>query len=63
MTPEQRETLADAAAMLDGFALELKRGHTLPSQPDIIPEPEVAAEYFQLKRIVAQLYDIAQVQP
>lgn len=59
MTPTQRETIANAAAMLDGFALELRIGHALPSKPDVIPDPEVAREYFRIKRIVAELYDIA----
>ena len=63
MAPDQRETIANAAAMLDGFALELRRGHALPSQPDVIPEPEIAREYFRIKRVVIELYDIAGESP
>lgn len=59
MTPLQRETIANAAAILDGFALELRLAHAMPSKPDVIPEPEVAREYFRIKRVVAELYDIA----
>lgn len=59
MTPDQRETIANAAAMLDGFALELRLSHASPSKPDVIPEPEVAREYFRIKRVVLELYDIA----
>lgn len=59
MTPEQREIVANAAAMLDGFALELRHGHAIPPQYDIIPEPEVAREYHRIKHVVAELYDIS----
>lgn len=59
MTPAQRETVANAAAMLDGMALELRMSHGIPPERNIIPEPEVAAEYFRIKRVVADLYDIA----
>lgn len=59
MPPDQRETIANAAAMLDGFALELRLSHASPSKPDVIPEPEVAREYFRIKRVVLELYDIA----
>ena len=45
--------------MLDGFALELRHSHALPPNFDIIPEPEVAREYFRIKRVVAELYDIS----
>lgn len=59
MTPEQRETVANAAAMLDGMALELRMAHGIPPERNIIPEPEVAAEYFRIKRVVAELYEIS----
>lgn len=45
--------------MLDGMALELRMAHAIPPDYDIIPEPEVAAEYTRIKRVVAELYDIA----
>lgn len=60
MSPEQRETIANAAAMLDGMALELRRGHALPPSYSVIPEPEVAAEHKRIKCVVAELYDIAE---
>lgn len=59
MSPDQRETVANAAAMLDGFALELNMAHALPPEYKIIPEPEVAREYRRIKRVVAELYDIS----
>lgn len=59
MTPDQRETVANAAAMLDGMALELRRCHGIPPSYNVIPEPEVAAEIKRIKRVVAELYDIA----
>ena len=62
MTPEQRETIANAAAMLDGFALELRRAHALPPAYLVIPEPEVAQEEKRIKRVVAELYEIAGVE-
>lgn len=61
MTSEQRETVANAAAMLDGFALELRRAHALPPNYIVIPEPEVAQEEKRIKRIVAELYEISGV--
>jgi len=59
MTPEQRETLANAAAMLDGMQLELRRGHALPPSYTVVPEPEVAQEITRIKRVVTELYAIA----
>jgi hypothetical protein len=59
MSPSQRETIANAAAILDGMALEIRRGHALPPSYTIIPEPEVAQEVNRIKRVVAELYDIA----
>lgn len=59
MSPSQRETIANAAAMLDGMALELRLSHALPPIYTIIPEPEVAQEVKRIKRVVADLYDIA----
>jgi len=59
MSQAQRETIADAAAMLDGIALELRRSHGLPPDYKIIPEPEVAAEAKRIRRVVSELYDIA----
>lgn len=59
MSPSQRETIANAAAMLDGMALELLLSHALPPSYTIIPEPKVAQEVKRIKRVVADLYDIA----
>jgi hypothetical protein len=59
MTPAQRETIADAAAMLDGMAFELRLSHGLPPDYKTIPEPEVAEEEKRIKRVVSELYDIA----
>lgn len=59
MSPSQRETIANAAAMLDGMALELRRAHALPPSYTVIPEPEVAQEVKRIKQVVAELYDIA----
>ena len=58
MTPTQRETIANAAAMLDGMALELRLAHALPPSYVVIPEPEVAMEEKRIKRVVAELYEI-----
>lgn len=58
MSPEQRETIANAAAMLDGMALELRRAHALPPNYIVIPEPEVAMEEMRIKRVVVELYEI-----
>lgn len=58
MTPDQREIIADVATMLDGMALELHMAHSIPPH-GIIPEPEVAAEYMRIRRVVIELYDIA----
>ena len=55
MTPAQRETIADAAAMLDGLALELRRAHAFPPAYLVIPDPEVAKEEMHIKRVVAKL--------
>jgi hypothetical protein len=59
MSQSQRETIANAAAMLDGMALEIRRNHALPPSYTIIPEPEVAQDVKRIKRVVAELYDIA----
>jgi hypothetical protein len=59
MTPAQRETIADAAAMLDGLALELRRAHAFPPAYLVIPDPEVAKEEMHIKRVVAKLYAIS----
>lgn len=59
MNAAQKETIANAASLLDGMALELRMAHAIPPAYDIIPEPEVAAEYTRIKRVVAELYDIA----
>lgn len=59
MSPSQRETIANAAAMLDGMALELRRDHALPPSYTVIPEPEAAQEVKRIKQVVAELYDIA----
>ena len=59
MNESQRETIANAAAMLDGMALELRRDHAIPPAYTIIPEPEVAQEIGRIKRVVAELYEIA----
>lgn len=63
MTPDQRETIANAAAMLDGFALELRRAHGVPPGYVVIPDPQVACEHRRIQRVVAELYDIAGEQP
>lgn len=60
MSPEQRETIENAAAILDGTALEMRMCNAMPPSYDVIQEPEVAAEHMKIKRIVKQLYDIAQ---
>ena len=60
MSPDQRETIANAAAMLDGMAIELRMSHGIPPDRNIIPEPEVAREYFRIKRVVAELYAISE---
>lgn len=59
MNKSQRETIANAAAMLDGMALELRRAHALPPNYIVIPEPEVAMEEKRIKRVVVELYEIA----
>ena len=60
MNDLQRELIQDAAAMLDGMALELRLAHALPPAYEIIPDPEVAIEHLTIKRIVKQLYDMAE---
>jgi hypothetical protein len=59
MSPSQRETIANAAAILDGMALELRRSHAFPPSYAVISEPEVAQEVKRIKRVVSELYDIA----
>jgi hypothetical protein len=53
------ETIANAAAVLDGLALELRLTHAMPSKPDVIPDPKIALKYRRIKRVVDELYDIA----
>lgn len=59
MTPDQREAIANAAATLDGMALELRRCHGIPPGYNVIHEPEVAYEIKRIKGVVTELYDIA----